>query len=571
MSKKRQKLGMRLLESLSREQLAELLGAMFSALGKKTVERLSQSLEPDLAKTLQNVLARPPAVQVAPQGRLAERWRQLAAHCTEAVEWIGDEDGPCIHQNHHWEEPYFDGQQTVTALEKAAEEMLALLNSGLDPQVGDLSWVVEEIEQNMRGLPEWLGAEYGDPLELGPQCTGLILRMAWYQCKSPQEWFERIEELDEEGQFVRLDREGLVLAAAGLSREDRRTLHQALEARREEGWEAQSLPGSYWFRVLREIRRDFDPEGYLRQCCQSIPREWEKAFPVMEALAARQDWEEADTAATSAWQALSRTDLVPEGGLLDLQCLWRTDQDTVAAFLGRWEEIAGHLPEGHCRRAALQAQRSWVTRGSDWDAMRAVLWTVPDSAARDRLIQDWIRRTVKAHRCWADEPEHWVGWLLQVWSEAQPGSWFPGMIRGWLTTLPGDRQASMAARSPLSLLTLDVLGERELPERFPKLSAALQTVSQGRSEEHQISRRAWQRTGAESLREDLVRFWREAVCHMVPEPSRIPNACYGEHAVWVAVAMELNPPATRVLLTRWRAEHGRRRNLWKEIQAQGIA
>ncbi len=57
---------------------------------------------------------------------------------------------------------------------------------------------------------------------------------------------------------------------------------------------------------------------------------------------------------------------------------------------------------------------------------------------------------------------------------------------------------------------------------------------------------------------------------MVPNPIDVHKADYSPHASWMLALRELAPRHYEHLLTDWRANHHRRRNLWRDVRKVGL-
>jgi hypothetical protein len=103
--------GHALASALTQEQVEAVLDAMFRLLGKAGIERLESSVDRESAQVLKSLLE-PRGRNEAPEptdSKLALRWQEAWARWHAATSDLGDEDGPYVSTEHHWEPPYFDG------------------------------------------------------------------------------------------------------------------------------------------------------------------------------------------------------------------------------------------------------------------------------------------------------------------------------------------------------------------------------------------------------------------------------------------------------------------------------
>ena len=65
--------------------------------------------------------------------------------------------------------------------------------------------------------------------------------------------------------------------------------------------------------------------------------------------------------------------------------------------------------------------------------------------------------------------------------------------------------------------------------------------------------------------------WKEHLHLIVPDPADAYKSDYTDHAAWCKAVHELNQNTYKVLLSRWRKKHNRRRNLWRDMKAIGLS
>ena len=142
MKKNTVNIGSRLLEAITKEQVARLLDIVFS---HEDVDRWQEGIrkaDPDIAATLDRLLeaeegcdhsdsdgkTEKKARITLSKGRLRERWRDLWRRWEETIAEVGDEDGRYAVHEHHWKETYFDEVSLSYDLETIAGEMLPLID-----------------------------------------------------------------------------------------------------------------------------------------------------------------------------------------------------------------------------------------------------------------------------------------------------------------------------------------------------------------------------------------------------------------------------------------------------------
>lgn len=69
----------------------------------------------------------------------------------------------------------------------------------------------------------------------------------------------------------------------------------------------------------------------------------------------------------------------------------------------------------------------------------------------------------------------------------------------------------------------------------------------------------------EDLIYQVMGYWQAYVQNFVPKPEAARNSDYTQHAHWMAALRELAPQHYEDLLSKWRVDHHRRRNLWQAM------
>ena len=110
--------------------------------------------------------------------RTMDYWSSLWRNYDDIISEVGDEEGKYAVQDHHWEEPYFDGGSLALDLEPIANDMLTLMADVYD-EVDDPDLflkALEEIDDQIGSYPEWMGADHGEPCVLEEKLTQCLLK-----------------------------------------------------------------------------------------------------------------------------------------------------------------------------------------------------------------------------------------------------------------------------------------------------------------------------------------------------------------------------------------------------------
>jgi hypothetical protein len=168
------------MKSLTSEQIAGLLTVVSASTDLNIYMEKFEKIDPDMATTVKKILAtdqdsasRGKTGRLTSLQRTMEHWFSLWRNYDGIISEVGDEEGKYAVQDHHWEEPYFDGGSLALDLEPIAEDMLTLMEDVYD-EVDDPDLflkALEEIDNQIGSYPEWMGADHGEPCVLEEKLT----------------------------------------------------------------------------------------------------------------------------------------------------------------------------------------------------------------------------------------------------------------------------------------------------------------------------------------------------------------------------------------------------------------
>ncbi len=218
----------------------------------------------------------------------------------------------------------------------------------------------------------------------------------------------------------------------------------------------------------------------------------------------------------------------------------------------------------------------------DWSSMFKTLAEIPVSedtqqalfvSWRDSIIQrgtpyrySSFGTNDKAVDAW------WLDWLLDSITIKEKGhAWFGQQIIEWLTNLPGDRAQLGEEYSVLRLLTKDLTEVKyQGKSPYPKFYGVVILPNQ-LSTPHDISRRIYlQQYAPPDLWESVMAYWQANLHNYVLKPETSQNFDYSTNAEWMSALKELSPQNYQRLLSQWKVQHQRRRNLWKAMENLGF-
>lgn len=587
-------IGRQITESLSKEQVLQLLGVTFSTLDQKAREQIYGALDDDIEECLRRVISpsgRTPAqsqtAKLKSTKKIVEMWNEMWGELDSIIFNIGDEEGPYIIQDHHWESPYFDGSSAASDVEIIAVNMRELVDAAfkLVPEKGFCPFL-EEIGSAILCLPDWMGASENEGLALEKNATYLVLRWEWLAClqegKPASSFVESIAAMEKEISPVYLDGGALTDFITALDRRDMQEIFENISKRRAQPpWsDVLDSPYSHWFGIYQILCSQFEPDEYLRSCKEKILENWELATPVIKDHIKKKQYSEAEEVVIQALGAALRSDghWEPERSLLIEQRMNYHDNSTLIELIELWARVASHLGQDE-RKAALKIQTITLRKWNDWNRVIKAFNEIGDGASSEtfeRLFEQWKSIVVEKseYRAWNSEKpkgEHWGRWLIESKLDCDKSrSYFLDKVRSWLKRLSNCPEDFVQEHRRLALLTSDLTSGTKFKNRYPRFhSVVLGEISQ--TDRNSKSRRSWlKELDVGELLEEAMACWREQLVHGVPDPASVYKSCYDWHASWLGALMELNPGVYKGTIEKWQTLHRRRRNLWAAIAEEGL-
>jgi hypothetical protein len=268
--------GKKLLEALTLDQVETLLDVLASTGALLRLPEELHTVDSDLADTVKRLLAeaetaaaKNPDTAVSNR-KLLEIWDDLWGRWNSHVCEVGDEEGEYVLKDSDWELPYFDPTALADDLEQIAVEMKPMLEplSQLidDPEL--FVKAVDEINENIRSFPEWMGAE--ECCDLGPQTTTCVLEWTWrvreHKEMAAEQFVERILRLDSDASYVRLNTVASLDFFAGLPENVRSRFYADLS--QEKFAAKRNDLHSIWHLIHHRYEQQFDPAAlpaFLRE------------------------------------------------------------------------------------------------------------------------------------------------------------------------------------------------------------------------------------------------------------------------------------------------------------------
>jgi hypothetical protein len=596
MKDKEIRIGQLLMESLTAEQIACMLDVIASSGGLKCLMDDFKKTDPDMAATVDKILKGGWSVtggitekHLASHKRTMEYWDSLWRQWHGVVAELGDEDGTYAVQDHHWEEPYFDGYGFASDLEPIARDMLGLINdvynSVDDPDLFEAA--LADIEENIASYPEWMGVEYGDPLGLEKYSTLCVLMWLWsglqHEPHSGIALVEKIIELGDLYELLCLNRNVCVEFFGELPADACREVYAHLQ----DETLAIDLSNVYspWHQINHIYESRFDATKYLETCRRHLVQNWRYGRPLVDDAVDRKDYQKAESWLEKTFASiLERKNQVkwyPEVSLLidQHQYSMAKGREDIADLLQIWGKVSLKL-DNLQRAAAAQLQGVIFRVPADCEAVIKEYKRLIDpkiTKSINPLFEEW--KTEMAERSFSrymDAPrasDSWLHWLIEASLDPKnKKEWFMRKLNGWLRELKKDKKIFKKYWPWLARLTSDLPNSKTLKQKYPVFYKT--ALPEEASPDDLLGN--FRRSGLKKMKAGpglhlAMDVWKEHLHLIVPDPANVYKADYTHHADWCKAVHELNQKTYQALLSRWRKKHSRRRNLWRDMRAIGLS
>ncbi|MFQ5830661.1 MAG: hypothetical protein ACE5JD_16135 [Candidatus Methylomirabilia bacterium] len=580
---------------LSEDEIRRVVACALLALDERGRDRLFARLADETAGTLRRLLAsrgrsRTKARPSPGGGKIRQKWEKAWGEWEACVAESGDEHGPYVVREHHWEEPYLDGASLAQDLEPIAARMRQVLERVMDDELApDFSFAsaIEDMDAEIgSGLRDWMDPSSGDGCPLGPEVTGCLLEWEWRACRrdwrNPFEFADTIRKLEASIRVVSLDDDTVARFILGLGDADQQAVLKGIVAHRSAGPWADVLGAAHagWFRIHQGLARRWDPALFEEASRKHIAQDWELALPLVADMLRRKSFDRALPLIEEAVRALVRLKTGEAWDPREMLLIshpalqhWSDRHAPAFRLLESWRKVATGFNQEEMA-CALELQVTVGRRWADGDAVLEAFRRVSSprfAGMRDRLFADW--RSLVVETTLGRQPNRrespgsvWVRALVDAARAGKDGApSFRRAVRQWLEDTgraPATLQQSLGA---LGTLTLDLDVGSSLRKTSPTLHRLLSTRWEGEPA-FSASRRRWvERLGVADLFPEVVEFWRRHAAGLVPEPANATGSNYDDCAGWLAAVFELDSGAYQRVVRGWAGQHARRKNLWLAI------
>jgi hypothetical protein len=626
------RVGDRLFEALTQQEIARLLDAVFAVLSPELRNKALNQLQPDTRQTVEHILA-PPKIAAGREAsqaksvsiaKLEQTWSNLWAEWEEIVAEAAQEDGPYMTQEAHWEPPYFDQTAFIEDLERVAGKMRPLVQSAFQdsflPDMGFAQALSEAEDEIAAAMPDWITIDDGFYLE--ENLTVCLLEWEWLSFRDVEDPTSEAkippsgglggsrrsdrEELDaflfaqhilEQFSYVALESNAFLDFFTQLPEADQRAIFEGLTRHRDtpewKTWLGNTY--SHWYVLYMYGVEQYAPERYLDNLRATIPQQWRNGLPVIEDLVAQKDYPESLQVIEETLAALLKFERgdqswTPETALLftivshfydDASRFQNHKKSKMPSgvLLQYYQQTAAGL--GQTDRAnALSLQLIAFDHFFDWQTMfKAFEEAAIPQETRQALFASWreyIIQRAQPHT-WGfgsarSSEAWWLHWLIESIVDPQKGPpWFQQQMAQWLAHLSGGEAVLGDDYGFLRLLTKDLVeAGRQGMDQYPRFYEVVIRPGELSSPDTPSRQQYLKQYAAADLLDQVMGYWKAHLPNLVPKPERAQKSDYTQQARWMAALRELAPDHYEALLAKWRIDHHRRRNLWQALAKMGL-
>ncbi|MEQ8224687.1 MAG: hypothetical protein ABRQ37_20380 [Candidatus Eremiobacterota bacterium] len=300
-------IGRNLITGLTEKQLVSLLDGVFSSLDKEKTEKIISKLEDDIAKTLMEIIypikKEGEKLEItASDAKYIQEWKKLWKEWDKAVSKIGDENGPYVYYESHWDPPCFYGEPLSEALDLIAEQILPLIEKIYKLKIEDedkFFIALQEIEDRFHSYPEWI---YADDAEctISLNTTKCLLDWQWLCAKEHEKpvrvFLNKLINIEGMLENIYLSTGTIIDFVISLSDEQQKDVYDYITENETKEFFKEKLYKTFtaWHHIYLSLSRKFNRKVYLDMCRNMIDREWSYGFPLVDYYLEEKNYEEAE-------------------------------------------------------------------------------------------------------------------------------------------------------------------------------------------------------------------------------------------------------------------------------------
>jgi hypothetical protein len=238
----------------------------------------------------------------ASDAKYIQDWEKLWKEWDKAVSKIGDENGPYVYYESHWDPPCFYGEPLSEALEVIAEQIFPLIEKIYKLKIEDedkFFIALQEIEDRFHSYPEWI---YADDAEctMSLNTTQCILDWQWLFAKEHEKpvraFLNKLINIEEMLENIYLSTGTIIDFVISLSDEQQKEAYDYITENGTKEFFKEKLYKTFtaWHHIYLSLSRKFNRKVYLEMCKNMIDREWSYGCPLVDYYLEEKNYEEAE-------------------------------------------------------------------------------------------------------------------------------------------------------------------------------------------------------------------------------------------------------------------------------------
>lgn len=520
--------------------------------------------------------------------RTLEYWNSLWRQWDNLVFEVGDEEGKYAVQDAHWEPPYFDGFTLAEDLDQIAVDMLPLIDDVYAPAKNPVlfSEALEEIAANITSYPEWMEVESDEGSTLGVNTTRCILKWLWLSSRNDshpgQAFLDKVYEIEDNLSMISLDEnESVDFFTKKLPNEVCREIYECFKSDKCRTNFDNLYTSRHKIKHLYE--KQFDPAEYLETCSKHLAENWHYCLPLVNDAVNQGDYQKAESLLEETFSRFlnkgNNETWFPETSLLlDKRSYFSEgNKEEISGLLELWADVS--KKRGNTKRSVAAKLQSVIFQTpEDWSAVIGEYKKTQNSELKkaiDPLFAQWqnemARRSIPRITNALFSSETWIHWLI----EAEPDitgkrEWFTEKLSVWLDHLKKDTNIFVKQWPSLARLTKDVPGSEKLNKQYPTFFKIVLPDDYTMSLLYKARCSGLQKMGVDSCLSTIMDIWKNHLRSIIPDPANAHKSDYTYHTQWMKALYELSHKDYYSILNQWHLNHGRRRNLWRDMRTQGL-
>ncbi len=594
----------RLFNGLTEKQVVLLLDALFQLLNESQWTTLQQNLDSDSARLLNNILSSndkakenkkpstPNKLEPASYAKHVANWSMLWEKWDVIVDEVGEEEGDYAESDEDWEPPYFDVCRLADDLNDVAEYLLPMLEiiHNTDIAEDDLfREALHNIESSIQAYPEWIYVDDAE-LALGEFITGCLLQWEWLNAqhntnneqKAIPLFLETIAFFTKDMKYIGWDNKHFVNQFLTFPEPIQEAIYHYLHDHKDDKMWSESLGDAYsmWSNLYQMYAKLFNKTDYLQRCEILLTQNWHLGKALIDQAIDEKAYEKASHLLDKTMNAYvnenshrKRKTWYPQKSLLIDITEYNHDITEIDQLLASWQTIAQTTQQAKLN-AALAFQRVTYQQCDEWTKVMDVYQAQTDSlkASIKPLTTQWKNCTLRHHSVLKENTalsNNWIHWLLSAELETNKDhAWFEDKMVTWLSHV-GKNATQFKQEAPLlARLTKDINAYHTEP--LSALSPILSSIQYDfdAAELAKSRQSLLQKQQAEQHLAIISHLWKTYVHLLTPNPKDAYKADYTNHVEWLFALKQINPASYQTILTQWKKEHQRRRNLWKKFDTK---